>query len=479
LSDEEAADSVSLLDATQSALSTLRGRELIFRRERSAFSETNEYVFKHALLRDVTYESVLLRLRRRYHHLIAQWLEAHAGERLAEYLALIASHYERAGESFRAAEYLGRSGIEAMKVSAYRAARDAFERALQLLSPPSGPALPSVGGEPPGAGALGASLLVNLGRTLVRLSDYPAASARLGEGLIRARTTGEREAEVAALIALGEVATRRGSYEEAERHLLDGLAVARAYNDRPGLALAERRLAILAWRRGNYEEATRWGETCRADYAEMGDRIGLAAALLLLGVATQMDQSERKRSYFAESLALARQIGDRRGAAAALNNLGEIARWQGAYDEARAYYEQSLAVWKEAGDRELAAIGLVNLGEVCLSQDQDSSAWDYLRTALKEFSVIQAIPRALGCLVLIARLSARAGRPAQAAELLGLVTHHPACYGEAVRMAQPVLAALRETLPATELEAALERGKTLDLAQVVAGIVGQREQFVL
>jgi predicted ATPase len=56
-------------------LSSIRERELIFRRERSAFAGTEEYIFKHALLRDVVYETVLLKLRREFHSRVAGWLE--------------------------------------------------------------------------------------------------------------------------------------------------------------------------------------------------------------------------------------------------------------------------------------------------------------------------------------------------------------------------------------------------------------------
>ena len=45
-------------------LESLRRKELIYRREASAFAGAREYIFKHALLRDVTYESVLKRERR-------------------------------------------------------------------------------------------------------------------------------------------------------------------------------------------------------------------------------------------------------------------------------------------------------------------------------------------------------------------------------------------------------------------------------
>ena len=49
-----------------------------------ASSWFTQYLFKHALLRDVTYETVLLKRRVQYHGRAARWLESHAGERRDE-----------------------------------------------------------------------------------------------------------------------------------------------------------------------------------------------------------------------------------------------------------------------------------------------------------------------------------------------------------------------------------------------------------
>ena len=59
-------------------LSSLRSRELIFRRENSSIAGAREYLFKHEVLRDVTYESIPLRMRRVYHDLVAEWLMEHS-----------------------------------------------------------------------------------------------------------------------------------------------------------------------------------------------------------------------------------------------------------------------------------------------------------------------------------------------------------------------------------------------------------------
>ena len=114
-------------------LEAVRERELIYRRERSAFAKSNEYIFKHALLRDVTYETVLLKLRRVYHGQVARWLEAAAGKRVSEYLGLIANHFELAGEMEKAVEYLLQAGDQARMTYACQEASGYYQRALPLL----------------------------------------------------------------------------------------------------------------------------------------------------------------------------------------------------------------------------------------------------------------------------------------------------------------------------------------------------------
>ena len=44
---------------TAEALDRLRSREVVYQRPQSAFDGTHEFLFKHAVLRDVTYDSVL------------------------------------------------------------------------------------------------------------------------------------------------------------------------------------------------------------------------------------------------------------------------------------------------------------------------------------------------------------------------------------------------------------------------------------
>lgn len=79
-------------------------------------------------------------------------------------------------------------------------------------------------------------------------------------------------------------------------------------------------------------------------------------------------------------------------------------------------------------------------------------------------------------LVGVAWLRAQAGQCEQAAGLLGLALSHQASNVDTEDDAEPVLAMLREALPADQLDAAMERGKALDLDQVVTKILEEAKE---
>ena len=86
------------------ALESLTLRELTYERETSAFEGTREFVFKHHMLHQVTYQSVLKRPRREQHRITADWLVERSGDRASEYFGLIADHYESAGDTANAVD---------------------------------------------------------------------------------------------------------------------------------------------------------------------------------------------------------------------------------------------------------------------------------------------------------------------------------------------------------------------------------------
>jgi class 3 adenylate cyclase len=79
-------------------LSLLRAKELIFQYGDLESPKIPEFIFKNTILHNVTYESVLLRLRPVYHLQAAEGLIGIGGERVNEYAGRVGEHYEQAGK---------------------------------------------------------------------------------------------------------------------------------------------------------------------------------------------------------------------------------------------------------------------------------------------------------------------------------------------------------------------------------------------
>lgn len=116
------------------ALTSLRNRELVYRHEESAFANSVECLFKHDVLRDVTYESVIKRQRKTYNNLVADWLIANCGDRLVEYSGLIAEHLLLAERKETACNYFIQAGQSALDSYANSEAEEYFQHALELSS---------------------------------------------------------------------------------------------------------------------------------------------------------------------------------------------------------------------------------------------------------------------------------------------------------------------------------------------------------
>jgi predicted ATPase len=117
-------------DELESELDQLRSIDVIFQSSRAP----RRYTFKHALLQEAAYESMLRSRRREVHNRIAEnLLRAHPAMAETE-PEVLATHLARAGDATRAADFWRRAGRLAQNNSAYREAIVAFTNALSLMS---------------------------------------------------------------------------------------------------------------------------------------------------------------------------------------------------------------------------------------------------------------------------------------------------------------------------------------------------------
>ena len=121
-------------DLVRQDLKQLVDAELLYQRGVGA---TAMYQFKHALIQDAAYQSLLKSTRQQYHQRIAQVLAERFPETAETQPALVAQHYTAAGLHAQALPYWQRAGQLALERSAYREAVASLEQALEAAGPPA------------------------------------------------------------------------------------------------------------------------------------------------------------------------------------------------------------------------------------------------------------------------------------------------------------------------------------------------------
>ena len=123
---------VSPLDEAElnDALSRLLDAGLVHRRDVGA---EVTYVFKHALVQDAAYRSLLKRSRQRHHAHTAEVLEEGFPDTVDNEPELLAHHYTEAGLSEQGIDYWHKAGQRAMQRSANVEAENHLRRGLELL----------------------------------------------------------------------------------------------------------------------------------------------------------------------------------------------------------------------------------------------------------------------------------------------------------------------------------------------------------
>ncbi len=272
----DAVDDVHVADLP-GVLQALVKREFLFKRETSAFTDSVEFIFAQAMLRDTIYERLLERQLQTYHHAAAEWI---AGLDQAEsQLAVTADHYLRAGQAARAVETLQRAGDHARLRGLTREAVQTYEQALALV--PQGE-----------ASRQRLALLMSIGSTASWRGELPRAHEVLQEALELARTLGLPSERARTLSTLSEVETFQGDYAGALARLDEALPLARSGADRGALANVLYGVANVRFRLGDSAQALPAVDECIQLARELSDNHLMLIAMNRRG--TILDSAGRR-----------------------------------------------------------------------------------------------------------------------------------------------------------------------------------------
>ena len=422
----------------ETSLDAAQGRELLFRHPTSAFADNREYRFKHTLLRDVAYETVLKRDRPFYHARVADWLETVCGARRKEYVAMLAQHHEQAGHIHHAAALWAEAGDQAMPVSAFADAAQFYARAVALKADVS-------------------AWWRALGEAHFRLSDFSAAQLALAQAQATATTDIDR---AAALALLGEVASAVGDYAIAQRLLAEALPLAGANNDEATLCRVFYALGDVNWRLGKFDTAREALSESLALACALEDSTRELFALNRLGVVVGHHDLATGEQLHQEVYTRAMAVGNRNLAMMALNNLGEAAKARQDYPAARDYHQQALTITLAIGAQQFIALVHLNLAKDDISLGRLAVAHTGLREGLTLGLRLRAATIVVSAVMYFADLAYAEGQIDRALALLGLAQRHPAWNSDGQYEMDATLAAW--ALDPALVEAGLAKGAELE-----------------
>ena len=254
------------------------------------------YLFKHALVQDAAYESLLRRRREALHTAIAEAIETVEGERGTEQAALLAHHYGRSAQPEKAIRYALHAGDASVQL---HARAEAMTHYLQALTIAQG------------------------------LSDSADA---------------QRD-QIDAMVKLASVSGSREDLERDQDNLPQAKTMAEALDDQPRLAQVLYWLGRVYWARGESATAVDYSEQSLAIADALGDEALAAPSTNLLGRCyTVQGNAVRGSEMLARSVEQMHKIGNIVEEATAAGFAGFAYAWKGDFTQSLAYADRGLAL---------------------------------------------------------------------------------------------------------------------------------------
>ena len=361
---------IALDERARETLPSLVRRELVLPRADAEVEGLREYAFRHQLLHQVVYETVLKRSKRELHAKVAQWLAAHSGLRASDFLAATAEHYERAGDFANAAEFHARAAEHALERLGHDAVLMHVDKALTLMGEADSPEL---------RWRLLKARELTLSVTARR--DEQASDIESMERLAEALQDDGKRAYAA--LRCNGLAYETDNLASQESAALRSMTWAKRAGDDALRLQALRVLASAHVARGDVNAGKALLQDGLVEARRLGLRYIEARMLTTLSVvADAQNDALDLLDLTRQSLSIFQEIGNRRGEALTAANLGTAWLRLGDLTEARHYSEQALDMMRAYGEGFLGAGSLCTLSAVALYEGEDARALALARSAL-------------------------------------------------------------------------------------------------
>jgi predicted ATPase len=378
------------------------------------------YLFKHALIQDTAYQSLLRSTRQQYHQHIAQVLEARFPDLCETQPELLAQHYTEAGLMAQAVLYWQRAGQRAVQRSAHVEAVAHLTRGLALLT-----MLPDT----PERARQELALQLALADALAATRGYAAPA--VGEACARARELCQQVGETAQrfrlLARLWSFHLVRAELQTAHEFAQQCLTLSQQMGDPTALLSAHQGLGQVLLHLGALVSARSHLEQVLALYNPQQHRqqvaarqepgmIGLSYTARVLWLLGFPDQALQRSDA---ALSLARDVGMPGNLAYALlayaAMLHEFRREERLAQE---YTEVGMALAAEQGLAQLLAMGTIRRGRALAARGSGDDGLAQMHQGLAAYRATGAEVRRPYFLALLAETYGKTGQPSQGLSVL-------------------------------------------------------------
>jgi predicted ATPase/class 3 adenylate cyclase/DNA-binding CsgD family transcriptional regulator len=266
----------------------------------------------------------------------------------------------------------------------------------------------------------------------------------------------------------------RGYLQEGRKWLESGLAQ-REFLSKKVLAQTLFITRRFALKLGDYPIAEAYGKESVALFRELEDKRNLAWALRGLGgVYREINERDRSKPFFTEAMTLFQEVSDKRGILYILADLGNDAIINEDYKHGMTLINEHQSLAHELGDTFEIGYGLVVLGFAALYQGNVDESDKLFREGLALIRPFGDKALYIVCLVGLAAITNKLHQPIRSARLWGAARHIYEITGlipnegwTHQRVQEPTIASLRAQLGESAFEAACTEGHAMSIDEAI------------
>jgi class 3 adenylate cyclase/predicted ATPase len=340
------------------------------------------YRFKHALIQDAAYQSLLKSTRQQHHQRIAAALEAEFGEIVETRPELVAQHYTKAGLVERAVPYWYAAGRRALRGYANREATNHANRGLELLA-----TLP----DSPERAEQELALQLVLGPSLSFVKGPQAVESIYARARELARQVGGTPDLFPALSGLAYAQIVLGRLREARALANEFLELAAAQDDPLISAVGHSMVAYTAWWQGDFIDArnhSRDGlalydpDRFRAGSTPYNQNPGIICGYISALADWVLGYPDKAAQGMQRAVAHAKHLGDPYGVGLTLLFAAQLAQLRREPEAARMLAEEAISVSAEHGLFAVELWCLLPLGWAIAQQGDLPAGISHIREAM-------------------------------------------------------------------------------------------------